>query len=471
MINIQTDSTFDAMWRPVRQELQKRCETSTFNSWLADVHYKNIEDNTLFLEVGNKFLKGWISQNYTKIIVESWRYIYNTEVNIHFEVTKKKLSVLPLEYKNITNSHFGSVANSTIIDKNTLENPSSQVSDKFSFTKFLVDTSNQLAYSLLYDYATNPIKLTQFNPIFLYGYTGLGKTHLLKSTFNCLMTNKVSKIIYTTAGQFTNQFIQAIKNRTMSDFKSQFQNLDVLIMDDVHFLSNKIQTQQEFLTILDDMIIRNKQVFVSSTLNIAELTKMDTSLVSKLAGGVLVQIEPASHAFKIRVLKEKAAQANITLTPQMIHAILGRNCNNIREIEGVINQFIVQQKLTLSTTTSLTATSFSVDHKCHEPINIQGSINITEIQELVARYYGITTHALMSDSRSKIHTTPRHVAIYIAKLYTKLSITAIGAVFKRNHSTILHSIKYIEKNILLFSADIMEIRTEIANIFQYDTSV
>ena len=421
------------IWLEVLEILQSQISEQNFSTWIKPINPLKITGNKLTIEVPNKFIKNWLKDNYKKTIEETLykvgtdNYIIDIKVNENLK-RKKTNTAIKIETEK----------SSIKIKK---ENLPTNINPKYTFDSFVSGTSNQFAHAAAMAVSNNPA--TTYNPLFIYGGVGLGKTHLINAIGNEInKTNNNIKICYYSSEKFTNELINSLRHAKMEEFRNKFRSIDILLIDDIQFIAGKKSTQEEFFHTFNALYESHKQIVVTSDKFPKEIPDLEERLRSRFEWGLIADIQAPDTETKQAILNMKADQNNIKLPDDVIYLLANSISNNVRELEGYL--------IRIGAYSSLTSTPINVEmaKKVLKDILIENSKEITveKIQKKVAEYFQIKVNELKSSKRLKNIVFPRQVAMYICRNMTSLSYPEIGSKFGgKDHSTIIHAIKKIER--------------------------
>jgi chromosomal replication initiator protein len=442
------------LWKSCLEKLAKEISDQQFQTFVKPLHAK-IEGNDLILLAPNHFVKNWIKDGFLRRIEHLASEITGTSINILIDVgsnesTKKKATDTSLQvqefYKKSRN------------DKEE-EAPStyhrSRLNPIFTFENFVEGKSNQFAKAACYQVAENPGK--SYNPLFLYGGVGLGKTHLIHAVGN-FITNKSpkTKIIYSNSERFVADMVKALQNNSMNSFKS-FYSSGVLLIDDIQFLAGKERSQEEFFHVFNTLFEDQQQIILTSDCYPKEINKLEARLKSRFCWGLSVLIEPPELETRVAIINRKAIQTNVEISNEVAFFIAKKAPSNVRELEGALKRVIANSIFT----GKLITVEFARE-TLKDLISLQDKlVTIENIIKTVAEYYKIKSVDLLSNNRSRKFTRPRQMAMALAKELTSRSLPEIGAaVGNRDHTTVLHACRKIKELI----ANDQNMKTEYTNL-------
>lgn len=441
------------LWQAALGEIELSISKANFSTWFKNTAILSNENGKIVIGVPNGFAKEWLENKYNTYIFKAIRnfqedvreiscVIYAPDSAAKNESAKKNLqqqlhqsetpSIVPgLESVNVQRS----------IPAQQQEN---NINPRYAFDNFIVGENNELARAACYAVSQNLGKI--YNPLFIYGGVGLGKTHLLQSIGNEVLKNDPSKKIkYITSERFASELIDSIKNQTVSDFKNEYQAIDLLIIDDVQFLAGKEKTQNEFFHIFNALYQINKQIVISSDRPPKAIATLEERLRSRFEGGMIADVGKPDLETRIAILKTKSIERNFYLDDETVKFIAEHVKNNIRELEGALNRIIAACEFNKKLPTLL-----FVQQALSEIISSgkKKGVRFQDIIETVAQYYGINAKDLIVKGRKKEVAYARQIAMYLIRTELDLSYPAIGSQFGgRDHTTALHSYEKINREI------------------------
>lgn len=435
----------------------------TLSSW-------DIATKTIFLKAPNSFVREWITLNYLNLLKKHLsRLFHEKDINIILtDQSKAEISVPLVKSTDLTlnvNSNF-TVQNS--IKKNSLVNSkksSGNINLDYTFETFVSGPNNLLAYSASKAVADKPGIL--YNPLFIYGDSGLGKTHLLHAIANHIK-NKNGKlsVLYQSADRFVNEFINAIRFDKINLFENKYKNIDVLLIDDIQFISNKEQTQEAFFYIFNALYESKKQIVFSSDSLPHDIAGLAERLRSRLDCGLLADIQKPSLEIKIAILKKKAELHQVILSDEVANFIASKSSSNVRELEGLLIRLLAFSSL-MHQSISLEVAQKLLSRNIKEGSSKKKVLEMHFIAKFVIKHYGVTLSQLRSAKRVKSISLARHISMYLMKKYCDNSLLDIGIFFNRkDHSTVIHAIEKIEQLKLsdqIFNQEIQNLENKILN--------
>jgi len=441
---LQNTDDLKKNWSEVQMKLKEIYGLDVYKSWIQNVEAKETKHNSLTLVVKTRFVRDWIVSHYADKILDFFQKLDNSVTRVQFEIHESFYS----EKGNQTNI-VDFATGSQVADSKDAGYAANRLDHRLTFSNFVVGESNQLAFSAAKRVSET---LGHYNPLYVYGTVGLGKTHILNAIGNELKkTDK--KIIYLSAERFMYQFVKSIKNKDTQKFKDVFRNVDVLILDDIQFISGKEVTQEEFFYTFNSLIENQSQVIISCDRPPNDLDRIQDRIKSRLAGGLVVDIQAPDIALRLQILKNRCKTEEIyfgkevLINDEILSFIANEFKSSIRDMLGVLNRIIASSRIQNKVPTLQDAKLILKDLLN----NMQSVITIEDIQKLVVNYYNLPMSDFLSSRRSRHIARPRQVAMYLSKKLTTKSLPDIGRKFTgRDHTTVIHAIKKVEE---LMAAD------------------
>lgn len=422
----------DQIWKICKDKLKANIGDTSFDTWIAPLNLKKIDQSSLVIEAPDSFFKDWIVNNYLTKIKQALKEIDPREIAISFEVNPSLL-------KKTTNKMFKT------IQKNFREEPqdSLRLNPRFSFDNFIIGSSNRMAHAAALAVANAPGK--SYNPLFIYGGVGLGKTHIMQSiAHHTLAKNSKAKIKYISSEMFTNELIFSIRNRSTDKFRQKYREIDILLIDDVQFLAGKEAAQEEFFHTFNVLYDYHKQIVVSSDRPPKEIARLEERLVSRFNWGLVVDIQPPDFETRVAILEKKLEKHPDKIAQDIIHFIARNISTNIRELEGALVR-IIAYSLIENKPIELSLTKDILKDMVKE---IYKRVTPDVILKKVAAYYNIPREDLKKAKRSKNMVLPRQVSMYLIRELTSLSLPEIGRVFgAKHHTTVLYACKKLKADL------------------------
>ncbi len=441
---LQNTDDLKKNWSEVQMKLKEIYGLDVYKSWIQNVEAKETKHNSLTLVVKTRFVRDWIVSHYADKILDFFQKLDNSVTRVQFEIHESFYS----EKGNQTNI-VDFATGSQVADSKDAGYAANRLDHRLTFSNFIVGESNQLAFSAAKRVSET---LGHYNPLYVYGTVGLGKTHILNAIGNELKkTDK--KIIYLSAERFMYQFVKSIKNKDTQKFKDVFRNVDVLILDDIQFISGKEVTQEEFFYTFNSLIENQSQVIISCDRPPNDLDRIQDRIKSRLAGGLVVDIQAPDIALRLQILKNRCKTEEtyfgkeVLINDEILSFIANEFKSSIRDMLGVLNRIIASSRIQNKVPTLQDAKLILKDLLN----NMQSVITIEDIQKLVVNYYNLPMSDFLSSRRSRHIARPRQVAMYLSKKLTTKSLPDIGRKFTgRDHTTVIHAIKKVEE---LMAAD------------------
>ncbi len=412
-----------------KELLKNEVTKIAYETWIRDLDIESADNNNVVLVASNAFQKESILSRYHDLFKNTFNYITNRNCEITVilkdDITEEELQAS----KQLTNNQ-NSYPNSTL-------NP------KYTFDSFVVGNSNRFAHAAALAVAEAPA--TAYNPLFIYGGVGLGKTHLMQAIANeILVNNRNAKILYVTSENFTNQLINAIKDGKNQMFRNKYRNIDVLLIDDIQFIAGKEMIQEEFFHTFNTLHENRKQVIISSDKPPKDIKLLQDRLKSRFEWGLIADISNPDYETRLAILRKKAQLENIIIDDEILSDIATKIDSNIRELEGVLNKLIANASLTNGQITIEMA-----EKAINDVVTKKDKVLSLElIQETISKYFNITVEELKGVKRSNDVTFPRQIAMYLCRNVAQLPLTKIGEGFgKRDHTTVIHACTKIEKEV------------------------
>ncbi|MCI1945845.1 chromosomal replication initiator protein DnaA [Clostridium luticellarii] len=407
----------------------------SFNTWIKSITPVSIENNTFVLSVPNDLTKGILSSKYTNLISNALKLITSKKYNIKFLVLSKSEEALTSDSRTKYSSKQSIVLNE---EMPTMLNP------KYTFDSFVIGNSNRFAHAASLAVAESPAKA--YNPLFIYGGVGLGKTHLMHAIGHYILeNNKKSKVTYVSSEKFTNELINSIKDDKNVEFRDKYRNIDVLLIDDIQFIAGKESTQEEFFHTFNALYEANKQIILSSDRPPKEIPTLEDRLRSRFEWGLIADIQPPDFETRMAILKKKADVENLNIPNEVMVYIATKIKSNIRELEGAL--------IRIAAFSSLTNSEISIDLAIEALKDIISSkqskqVTVDLIQDVVANYYNLKVSDFKSARRTRNVAFPRQIAMYLCRKLTDMSLPKIGEEFGgRDHTTVIHAYEKISSNL------------------------
>lgn len=428
------DVQLNQIWEKTMNIIKGELSEVSFNTWIKSITPLNLSGNNIKLCVPNNFTKEILEARYKDLIFNALKMLTSKQFNIEFLIGEELISEedKPLQGKP-------SKKNITISDEIlTTLNP------KYTFKSFVIGNSNRFAHAASLAVAEAPAKA--YNPLFIYGGVGLGKTHLMHAIGHyILQNNPKSKVVYVTSEKFTNELINSIKDDKNEEFRNKYRNVDVLLIDDIQFIAGKERTQEEFFHTFNALHEANKQIILSSDRTPKEIPTLEDRLRSRFEWGLITDIQPPDFETRIAILKKKADVDNLNIDNEVMVYIANKIKSNIRELEGALIRVVAYSSLTnkqINVDLAAEALKDIISNKQSKQITID------LIQDIVCNYYNLKIEDLKSARRTRNIAFPRQIAMYLCRNLTDMSLPKIGEEFGgRDHTTVIHAYDKISDNL------------------------
>lgn len=411
-----------SIWDKSLEQLKNKLNAQSYETWIKAMKPVAIKNNIFYIGVPDHFSRDWLNNSYAPLFKEIVSHFTETETNVQF--------ILEEDIPHINNPNLKAYNNVHNDLKNTLLNP------RYTFDNFVVGNSNRFAHAASLAVAESPAKA--YNPLFIYGGVGLGKTHLMHAIGHYARNKNNHYIVaYVTSEKFTNDLINSIREEKTVEFKNKYRSIDTLLIDDIQFLANKERTQEEFFHTFNTLYEANKQIVISSDRPPKEIPTLEDRLRSRFEWGLITDIQPPDFETRIAILQKKAQMENLIIPDEVITFIADRINSNIRELEGALIRVAAYSSLNNEIINKDMAADILKDIL---PAKKPVQITIPRIQQKVAEYFNIKLEDLKSKKRTRNVAFPRQIAMYICREITDNSLPKIGDQFGgRDHTTVLHA--------------------------------
>lgn len=422
------------LWDNSLVNIELSISPANFKTWFKDTHIISFEDGTITIGVPSVFVRDWLADKFQGLILKTLRDLSHHVRNVEY-------SVVPRSDKRVERAKTQTI-NAALPLEEYYINKSDNLNPRYTFETFVVGPFNQLAHAAAQTVAREPG--IAYNPLFIYGPTGHGKTHLIQAVGNHLK-KQGKKVFYVTSERFTVDYMNALQNGTANSFKDKYRQYDTLIMDDVQFLSNKEKTQEELFHLFNALHDNNKQIVFSSDVHPRLMNGLEERLQSRFAQGMIVDIPKTDFESRIAILRAKAAQNNIILTEPVIEHLAATIEGNIRELEGALNTIMCQSQLS-----GRTLELDEVKSLIKNSTRPRKSLAVADVVDKIARFFEIDPASIYEKTRRKEVVKPRQLIMYILREDFQISYPAIGQKMGgRDHTTVIHSCEKIKKDLKL----------------------
>lgn len=417
----------------LKQELKNLFSEDIYNTWFQPLKCEeSAQEDRIVLLANNDFASMWLHNNYHDLFEKKLAAIvgHPVAVEIKGQATGNRI-LSPTKAKPLKTA----TATAKISSGQGL-------APQNTFESFVVGSSSQLAYAASVAVANSPGRA--YNPLFLYGNTGLGKTHLMQAVgHHVLQHSPNAKVIYITTERFTNDFIYAIQENQLPKFRKKYRGADVLLIDDIHFLAGKERIQEEFFHTFNELFESQRQIYLCSDRPASEIAKLENRLVSRFQWGLVCDIQPPDFETRVAILTKKAQSFGLVLEKEVIDFLAERVTKNVRRMEGALNRIIGYQRLLHTTSLSMDKIEDILQDILQEELSTQ--VTIEDIQKKICEFYHLSLSDLLGKKRPANIAFPRQVAMYLCRILTQASLQEIGIAFGgRDHGTVIHACKSVE---------------------------
>ncbi len=419
------------IWKKTLAEIERQLSRPSFETWVLSAEPVALQQNILFLRAANVFNRDWLENNYGNLILECLNKVSSQPMDVRFVLSQEDLTA------SIEDIELPS-------EKNGEEVAVSSLNPKYTFGSFVIGESNRFAHAASLAVAEAPARA--YNPLFIYGGVGLGKTHLMHAIGHfAAQYHPQLKVVYISCEKFTNDFINSIQYKRTEEFRNRYRNVDILMVDDIQFLAGKESTQEEFFHTFNALHEASKQIILSSDRPPREISTLEDRLRSRFEWGLITDIQQPDLETRAAILRKKSESENLKVSNDVLLYLANRINSNIRELEGAlirINAYASFASKTISTDL--------VDEVLKDvlPAERNKQVTIEEIQVTVAQHFNMRTEDMKAKKRTKAVAFPRQIAMYLSRKLTDRSLPKIGDEFGgRDHTTVLHACDKIEKDI------------------------
>lgn len=431
------------LWQYILTEMKDKVSKPSYDTWLSETKASDVTNDVFTVLVPNEFIRNWLENKYTDVIKQ-----------LIFEITGLKLSVeFIIEHDTMDKKEVSASTEST--ERVQKQEQRNMLNPKYTFETFVVGATNRFAHAAALAVSEAPAK--SYNPLFIYGGVGLGKTHLMHAIAHYVQEYHPEKnVIYLSSEKFTNEFINAIMDNNAEIFRNKYRNVDILLIDDIQFLAGKEQTQEEFFHTFNTLHEENKQIIITSDRQPKEIPTLEERLRSRFEWGLITDISPPDLETRIAILSKKAKAEGLTdISSDVMHYIANQIDTNIRELEGALIRVIAYASLVNSDIdVQLAADALKSIMKNREP----EKITVEKIQQYISENYAVSVDDLLSKKRTQAIAFPRQIAMYLTRELTDNSLPKIGDAYGgRDHTTVIHAHRKISEQMeedLSFASEI-----------------
>ena len=421
--------TLEEIWNNSLSKIEEKIGSSFVDLWFRPIKLSQVKEQLVTIEIPNRFFRDWIEDNYPDLIAETVGGLLGQPVSVRFKIAEKidpDLKKMDMRMEN---------RRQKLASRGIYLNP------KYTFKSFVTGPSNEFACAAAERVAEAPGKV--YNPLFIYGGVGLGKTHLMTAIGNAVIDKRLDiAVIYVSAEQFTNEVVSAIRHEKMGELKDKYRNVDLLLLDDIHFIANKTQTQEEFFHTFNAIYEKQKQIVISSDRPPKEIGAVTDRLRSRFSMGLIADIQPPELETKVAILQKKAEMEKIYIPEEVAYYLASKVKSNVRELEGCLIRLGAQASLTGKPITKEMAKSILQDliEEDEKPITTDS------IQKIVCEHFALKVADMKAKKRTKEIALPRQIAMYLSKQLTALSLSDVGKNFGgKDHATVIYACKQIEE--------------------------
>ena len=418
------------LWAQAVAEIKERIGRQNYETWIKPIAFVSRNKNEICLDVPNKFFRDWLTEHYLIQIQDILSALAKHDVKVVFEINEK------------TNRQANAEKGVKREERERVQKSNSNLVPKYTFQNFVVGASNQFAHAACVAVANQPGE--HYNPLFIYGGVGLGKTHLVNAIGHQSAQRSGLKVVYLSSESFMNELIGSLRRDKMDEFKKKFRNVDILILDDVQFIAGKERTQEEFFHTFNSLYESHKQIVITSDKFPKEIPGIEDRLRNRFEWGLIADIQPPDMETRVAILQKKAENEGVQLPHDVAFFLASNIDSNVRELEGSLTRLGAFSSLTKATIT----VELAKDVLKNTLKNAQQEITVENIQKTICDYFNLKIGDLKAKRRTQNIALPRQVAMYLCRKYTETSFPAIGDKFGgRDHSTVIHASKTIERKI------------------------
>ena len=443
ILNPTSNATASVLWQEVAKHLRKEISQDSFQRWFEDIKAIRLEPDTLTLQVPNNIHQFWIESNYQSLLDSGILLATGGKLKVQYVFTPQDpLPATPRVQENQADDSEEPTSSVTLSKANA---PANGLNPRNTFESFVVGANNQFAHAACSAVANGPGKT--YNPLFIYSGVGLGKTHLMQAIGQRIQTGKKNaKVLYITSEHFTNEFIDAIQTGTLVKFRKRYRQADVLLIDDIQFLSGKERSQEEFFHTFNALFDGHKQIVLSSDRPPSEIASLEARLVSRFEWGLTAEMQPPDIETRVAILRKKSESMGVKLDPEVINFLAEKIRTNVRRLEGALMRVASYASLNDGKMPSTERIEMLLKDILQE--EARRAVTIDQIQKRVAEHFDVRLADMTSKRRPANIAFPRQIAMYLSRELTKASLAEIGEAFGgRDHGTVLHAHRQIRQKI------------------------
>jgi len=432
------DENLKRIWGEIANGIRPHVSTDAFQRWFASIELVHTDEMSLTLLVPNTIYQLWIESNYAHLVQAATLAVLGSTREVKFRISENGRQSAAAEPRL---QQMAEPAQNGTAEKGPEPSTNHGMNPRNTFETFVVGSNNQFAHAAALAVAQSPAKT--YNPLFIYGGVGLGKTHLMQAVGQQVVDRKKAfKVMYLSSERFTNEFIDAIQHNTLVKFRKRYRQADVLLIDDIHFLSGKERSQEEFFHTFNTLFDGRKQIVLSSDRPASEINNLEQRLVSRFEWGLTAELQPPDIETRMAILRKKAQALHVQLAPEVIEFLAQRVRSNVRRLEGALMRVASYASLS-----GREVCRESVEQLLRDILQEEAkkTVTIDQIQKKVAEHFDVRLADMTSKRRPANIAFPRQVAMYLSRCHTKASLNEIGDAFGgRDHGTVLHACKTVQ---------------------------
>lgn len=452
--------SLEDIWKVVLEQMRDEFSDTSIQLWFGDLELSMLTDSTAVFICPSDFKRGIINNKYLPTISKYLKNVLGFDVEVELRLKKDEREESDIIKNGFQNQKSVYGTEPSFIETKEEINTQKTYNSAYTFDNFIVGNSNKFAHAACLAVANNPGK--DYNPLFIYGPSGLGKTHLLYAIINKLSKEHPDlKIVYVKGEEFTNQLIESIRYESTESFRERYRKADVLLIDDIQFIAGRVSTQEEFFHTFNALYEDNRQIILTSDRPPKDINPLEERLKTRFESGLPADIQPPDFELRIAILKSKAELMGLNIPNEVLNYIAENLKNNVRQLEGAIKKVSAQSFLSGEPiTVDLTISCISDMMTGSEPV----SVTTDKILDKVSKKYGIPIADIKGKKQTRDISMARHVSVYLTKKLTDMSYPAIGKLFNRDYATMISSFKLIEekmKNSALFEIEVNQLMSEV----------
>lgn len=425
-----TNKAVKDLWNSASEHLKNRLHQDTYSRWISVIEPLDCSDHTILLGVDNDFYQTWLEENYMSLIKTALSSVNGSDLEIKFVVNPQKREDPEPPQRE---------SSPKVRSRKSKAKAVPTLNPKFIFDSFIVGSSNSFAHAAALAVAQAPARA--YNPLFIYGDVGLGKTHLMQAIGHHVLSTSKATVCYLSSEAFLNEYIDALQNRKLVAFRKKYRNTDLLLIDDIHFLASKERLQEEFFHTFNSLFDSHKQIVLTSDRPATEITGLEQRLVSRFEWGLVTELEPPDLETRLAILRNKQVESGAVLPDDILFFIAESVRSNIRRLEGCFVRTVSYRSLIGGELTVETVKDLLKDVLEQEK---QEELTFDKIQRTVADHYDVRLTDMSSKRRPRAIAVPRQVAMYLCRRMTRSSLPDIANAFGKTHATVLHAYRAID---------------------------